>query len=88
MKAHIVYTPGDDNSSIKVNGVELKDITHGVKVSFSAGELPKIEIEVAATECEITVEGDITINSTLIPEDLAMEFYEGLKKRFDVKESL
>lgn len=83
-KTHFILCPGiGAKNSIVVDGHELRGMTRSVRVSMTAGGVPEVEIDIFATECVIEADGIVRLCDTAIPDDLARDFYNTLKKRFD-----
>lgn len=80
-KTHFILRP--EISSIVVNGHDLSNVTHSVRLSMVAGSMPEIELQVFASKCEVDADGIVRLDDSCLPDELAQDFFETLKKRFD-----
>lgn len=77
----------EDTTKIIIDGNDLANITRRVDILGNVHDVPTVKLELLAMgECKVTGEGKISINNTVVSDDIARQIYDQLKKYFTVKD--
>lgn len=82
-KTHIVLRPGcNRETSVMIDGHELRGITKSVHVIARAGCIPDVVLQIQPTDISVDAAGTVILDNVALPDDLARQFYDVLKARF------
>ena len=82
-KAKLILTPGCvPETSVMIDGHELRGITKSVHVIARAGCIPDVVLQIQPTDISVDAAGTVILDNVALPDDLARQFYDVLKARF------
>lgn len=86
MEKHISIktTPNGDDARVILDDIDIARNLYGLEIVSRAGDLPEVTLKVCVRSFDFSGQSKIMINGKDIPESIAKELYEELKKRFDV----
>ena len=70
------------NSQLIVDKTDITNMVTGFSVFYSANDIPEIELNLAAFDCNVDLDGNLSIYDIDCPESIAKGVYEKLHERF------
>lgn len=69
-------------SKVEVDGIAMESFVHSLTVSAEAKRSPVLNLRINFIGLSINSEGDVFFDGSLIPDNLARQFYQQLQERF------
>jgi len=92
MRADIALSTKPQNASIIVDGKSITNCVGALRVQrmdgavdlvASAGTSPTLTLELNLKDIDVTIDGDLVVNSIPVSESVGQAIYESLKERYE-----